>query len=101
MRGSSLSDETIGYVAKLGTVHDLDLSKTAITDAGMASFPARSVLTFLNLSDTQVTVKGLMASKMPTFCEIQLTTGQFTSAEIKMLQTRWKIVVSDKPRGSD
>ena len=60
MRGSSLSDETIGYVAKLGTVNDLDLSKTEITDAGLASFPARSVLAYLNLSDTQVTVKDLL-----------------------------------------
>ena len=101
MRGSSLSDETIGYVATLGTVYDLDLSKTAITDAGLASFPARSVLIYLNLSDTQVTTKGLMASKLPTFCEIHVAPNQFTSAEIKKLQTRWKIVVSDKPRWMD
>jgi hypothetical protein len=101
MRGSSLNDETIGYVATLGTVYDLDLSKTAITDAGLASFPAISVLTYLNLSDTQVTVKGLMDSKLPTFCNIQLAPGQFTSDAIKMLKTRWKIVLADKPRGVD
>lgn len=95
MRGSSLSDETIGYVATLTTVYDMDLSKTAITDAGLASFPARSVLIKLNLSETQITAKGLMASKLLPFCEIQVAPGQFTKDELKMLRTKWKVVVAD------
>ena len=101
MRGSSLSDETLGYVATLTTVYNLDLSNTAITDAGLGSFPARSVLSFLNLSNTRVTAKGLMASPIPPFCEIRVAPGQFTSDDLRLLRTKWKVVVADPLHGPD
>ncbi|HUP81998.1 MAG TPA: hypothetical protein VM260_25830 [Pirellula sp.] len=95
MRGSSLNDETIGYVAALPSVRSLDLSKTSITDAGLALLRASKFLSKLNLSDTKITAKGLLACSLPSYCEIQLATGQFTSAEIKRLRARWKVIISD------
>ena len=95
MSGSSLNDETIGYVAALPSVYDLDLSKTAITDAGLALLHAKPNLSKLNLSDTKITAKGLLASSIPSFCEIRLATGQFTNAEIKRLRAKWKVIVCD------
>ena len=98
MRNSGITDETLVYVAMLTSVRSLDLSNTAITDSGLALPSVRSLLSNLfqlNVSDTRITAKGLMELRLPATCNILHAPDQFTTAEVRLLRTKWKVTLQE------
>jgi len=72
----------------------LDLHGTSVTDAGIAQLTAVDQLEGLNVSDTPVTLNGLLAlQRLPKLTSITVSPGQLTDSEMKKLYS-----VFHKPR---
>ncbi|MFO0088910.1 MAG: hypothetical protein ACK52L_23830 [Pirellula sp.] len=93
MKGSGLVDENVGSLPTVfGT---LNLSDTALTDIGLEKLKPN--VYSIDLSNTAVTVKGILNCPLPPRCNIRLSQGQFSSQDIELLRTKYIIALDPIP----
>ena len=90
LKGSGLVDENVVHLNSLLALHSLDLSDTSLSNAGLAQLNS-SILNQLDLSNTLVTVEGVMDCNVNPLCLIIVGPDQFTRTELQQLRTKWRI----------
>lgn len=73
-------------LSRIDHFHSLDLHGSSVTDAALGQLKSLSMLDAIDVSDTPVTLNGLLALKgMPRLSYITLGPGQLTASEMRML----------------
>jgi serine/threonine-protein kinase len=86
LNGADIGDIHLQHVAKLSRLSSLDLSKTALTDRGVAQLESLSSLTTLQLSYTAVGDEGMKSlSKLTQIATLNLTGSNITDTAIDTL----------------
>ena len=97
MSGSGIHDDTIRFLANLPNLRFLRLSDTDITDASLRQLATfEGSIDYLDVSNTQITARGLRESGLPRHQAIHLALNQFTLEEIQMLKSVLTILVGEK-----
>jgi hypothetical protein len=90
LKGSGLTDDNIVHVNSLPALRSLDLSDTALSNAGLAQLNSM-LLNQLDITNTQVTAQGVMDCHVNPLCSIIVGPDQFTRTELQRLRTKWRI----------
>ena len=91
MSSSGVTDDSISILQNLPRLTFLKLSHTTLTDAALPVL-AKLQSSFLDLSHTKITAKGLLANPFSNLNELRVAFGQFTPSEIRSLQKVMRIV---------
>jgi hypothetical protein len=99
LHGPAVDDKTLAWLhehrATLTAIKSLDLSRSGITDAGLAHIAAFPALRELNLSDTKVTSDGLaVLEKLPELEWLGLKdteVGWFARTKLKLKHSKLQI----------
>ncbi len=95
MSGSNLDDETIGFLCGLSSLSTLNLSRTSVTDKGLAKIKGIR-FSELDISNTMVTAHGVMAMNLPSYCTLHIAAGQFTETERVTMRNAFNLDIGMK-----
>ncbi len=96
LSGSAVSDRTVTDIVQLPNLRTLDLSHTSLTDTALSTL-ARSPVTRLDLSHTQVTAAGLAKGNFSNVI-VHLSIDQFSVEEFKHIRRALAVSFEPLPR---
>lgn len=99
LEGCSIGDDAIEKLAGLTKLHQLDLSYTEVTDAGIAHLTKLPALKFLDLNATELSDDALKEiAQITSLDHLRLNYGRFTDKGVQMLSSLKNLVTLEMAR---
>ncbi len=97
LSGSSADDETIDAIVQFSDLQYLNLASTEITDRALEKLAGKKQMIYrLNLSNTNITAKGLLRAGFSSSQIVDVAIDQFTEQELNQLRRSLNVVVAER-----